>query len=75
MYNLIDTYSVPTPPEDVVVFATLQPSINSLQNIIDRAVAERDSSMDKFGSSLKKDIKNLKQEVTKVKLKSQVCKV
>ncbi|XP_062296546.1 dynein axonemal heavy chain 6 [Scomber scombrus] len=71
MYNLINMYSVPTPPEDVVVFATLQPSINSLQNIIDRAVAERDSSMDKFGSSLKKDIKHLKQEVTKVKLKSQ----
>ncbi|XP_067440238.1 dynein axonemal heavy chain 6 [Thunnus thynnus] len=71
MYNLINQYSVPTPPEDVVVFATLQPSINSLHNIIDGAVAERDASMDKFCSSLHKDIKRLNHEVTKIKLKAQ----
>ncbi len=65
-------YSVPTPPEDLVVFATLQPSINSLHSIIDEAAAERDSSMDKFCSSLHKDIKELNRKVMKVKLKSQV---
>ncbi|XP_070710496.1 dynein axonemal heavy chain 6 [Pempheris klunzingeri] len=71
MYNLINMYSVPTPTEDLVAFATLQPSINSLHNIIDEAVAERDSSMDKFCNFLQKDMKELNHEVTKVKLKSQ----
>ncbi|XP_076584320.1 dynein axonemal heavy chain 6 [Chaetodon auriga] len=71
MYNLINMYSVPTPPEDLVVFATLQPSINSLHSIIDEAAAERDSSMERFCSSLHKDIKELNREVMKVKLKSQ----
>ncbi|XP_070836417.1 dynein axonemal heavy chain 6 [Chaetodon trifascialis] len=71
MYNLINKYSVPTPPEDLVVFATLQPSINSLHSIIDEAAAERDSTMERFCSSLLKDIKELNCEVMKVKLKSQ----
>ncbi|XP_070782457.1 dynein axonemal heavy chain 6 [Enoplosus armatus] len=71
MYNLINMYSVPTPPEDLVDFATLQPSINSLHSIIDEAVAERDSSMDMFCSSLLKGIKELNREVMKTKLKSQ----
>ena len=72
MYNLINMYSIPTPPEDLVVFATLQPSINSLHSIIDEAAAERDSSMNKFCVSLRKDIKELNREIMKVKLKSQV---
>uniref|UniRef100_UPI0037E80358 dynein axonemal heavy chain 6-like isoform X2 n=1 Tax=Semicossyphus pulcher TaxID=241346 RepID=UPI0037E80358 len=71
MYNLIYMYSVPMPPENLVVFATLQPSINSLHNIIDEAMAQRDSSMDKFCSSLHKDIKQMNHEVRKTKLKSQ----
>lgn len=72
MYNLINMYSVPTPPEDLVVFATLPPSINSLHSIIDEAAAERDSSMDKLCSSLHKDIKELERGVMKIKVKSQV---
>lgn len=72
MYHLIKVYSVPVPPEDLAVFATLQPSMNSLQNTIDRSVAKRDSSMDKFCTSLQKDIKELNCEVTEIKLKSQV---
>ncbi|KAK2919405.1 hypothetical protein Q8A73_003776 [Channa argus] len=71
MYNLIKLYSIPTPPEDLVVFATLLPSINSLHGIIDQAVAERDSSMEKFCTSLQKDIKELDSEVILIKRKSQ----
>ncbi|KAK2815675.1 hypothetical protein Q5P01_026142 [Channa striata] len=63
MYNLIKMYSIPTPPEDMVVFATLQPSIHSLHRIIDQAVAERDGSMEKFCTSLQKDIKELDNAV------------
>lgn len=72
MYDLINMYSVPLPPEDLVAFATLQTSINSLHDIIHEAVAERDSSMDKFCISLHKDIIELNREVMKIKLKSQV---
>ncbi|XP_040003149.1 dynein heavy chain 6, axonemal [Xiphias gladius] len=71
IYNLINMYSIPIPPEDLVVFATLQPSVNSLHSIIDEAAAERDSSMDKFCASLHKDIKELNHEVMKIKFKSQ----
>uniref|UniRef100_A0A3Q3ICB6 AAA+ ATPase domain-containing protein n=1 Tax=Monopterus albus TaxID=43700 RepID=A0A3Q3ICB6_MONAL len=71
MYNLINIYSVPTPPEDLVVFTTLQPSINSLQSATDKAVAAKDSSMHKFFTSLHKDIQELNHEVMTIKLKSQ----
>ena len=62
LYNLINMYSVPTQPEDLVVFATLQPSINSLHSIIIEAVMERDSHMDRLCHSLQKDIKELKHK-------------
>uniref|UniRef100_A0A8C3AFB1 Dynein axonemal heavy chain 6 n=1 Tax=Cyclopterus lumpus TaxID=8103 RepID=A0A8C3AFB1_CYCLU len=71
MYSLITLYSVPLPPDDLVVFVTLQPSINSLHSIINEAAAQRDSSMDKLASSLQKDIKELNHEVLKIKCNSQ----
>ncbi|KAM3865367.1 dynein axonemal heavy chain 6 [Diretmus argenteus] len=71
MYKLINMYSVPTPPEDFAVFATLNPSINSLHNTIDKAMAERDSNVAKFCTCLQKDIKELNSEVKRVKLKAQ----
>lgn len=72
MHDLINMYSVPLPPEDLVAFGTLQPSINSLHDIIYEAVSERDSSMERFCISLHKDIIELNREVMKIKLKSQV---
>lgn len=72
MYDLINMYSVPLPPDDLVAFSTLHPSINSLHDLIHEAVAERKSSMDRFCTSLHKDIVELNHEVTKIKLKSQV---
>lgn len=72
MYNLIKIYSVPTPPEDLVVFATLQSSVNSLHRVIDEAVAERDTCMERFCSALHEDIMNLNREVMKNKEKSEV---
>lgn len=73
MYSLIDMYSVPMPPEDLVAFAALEPSIESLHSTIDDAAAERHSSMNKLCSSLSKDIKELNRVVMKTKLKSWVC--
>ncbi|XP_060941446.1 dynein axonemal heavy chain 6 [Limanda limanda] len=71
MYNLINMYSVPTPPEDMIVFATLPSSINFLRVLIDEAVLERESSMEKLRTSLSKAIKQLNREVSETKLKSQ----
>ncbi|KAM4603926.1 dynein axonemal heavy chain 6 [Polymixia lowei] len=71
MYKLIDMYSVPAPPEDFAVFATLRPSVTSVQNSIDKAVAKRDSNVNKFCTYLQKDIKELNREVTRVKEKAQ----
>ncbi|XP_069560973.1 dynein axonemal heavy chain 6 [Brachyistius frenatus] len=70
MYNLINKYSVSTPPEDVAVFATLQPSINSLEDIIKTAVTERNATMEKLRLSLQKDIHTLQDEVKKARGKS-----
>ncbi|XP_029013318.1 dynein axonemal heavy chain 6 isoform X2 [Betta splendens] len=71
MYNLINTYSIPTPPEDLAVFAILQSCIKSLYSIIDKSVAERDANMDKFCTSLNKDIKELDTQVRGIYLKLQ----
>ncbi|XP_075946793.1 dynein axonemal heavy chain 6 [Anarhichas minor] len=70
MYSLINVYSVPLPTEDLLVFATLQPSINELYCIISDALLERGSIVDKLHSSLQKDIKELNREVIQTKLKS-----
>lgn len=72
LYNLIDTYSIPMPPEDPFVCASLKPAISTLEgHIYDAAWAEKDL-MEKFRTSLKKDIKDLTQEIMKVDHKSQV---
>ncbi|XP_073398257.1 dynein axonemal heavy chain 6 [Dendrobates tinctorius] len=71
MYQLIDSYTVPTPPEDFAVFATLKPSILAVRNAIDKSVGERDSSIEKFCRSLDKDIAELNTEVKSVKQQSQ----
>ncbi|KAG9480610.1 hypothetical protein GDO78_012200 [Eleutherodactylus coqui] len=71
MYQLIESYNVPTPPEDFAEFATLKPSILGVRNAIDKAVGERDSSIEKFCRSLDKDIAELNREVKAVKHQSQ----
>ncbi|KAK5598659.1 hypothetical protein CRENBAI_006405 [Crenichthys baileyi] len=66
VYNLFNTYSVTIPPEDLVDFATLQPTIYLLYDLIDDAVAERDTSMERFISSLVTDQNKLQEDVTKM---------
>ncbi|TSN95723.1 Dynein heavy chain 6, axonemal [Bagarius yarrelli] len=71
MYKLIESYSVPTPPEDLAVFGTLQPSRSSLGNTVDKAVGERDANVTKFCQHLQQDIKELTNEVTRVKQQAE----
>ncbi|TRY65354.1 hypothetical protein DNTS_005929 [Danionella cerebrum] len=67
MYKLIECYSVPTPPEDVAVFATLPPCINSVRDTIEKAVGERDACVERFCHHLQQDINQLNVKVQEVK--------
>ncbi|KAM6971776.1 dynein axonemal heavy chain 6 [Aplochiton taeniatus] len=71
MYKLIEVYTVPTPPEDFAVYATLRTTVSSVRNAIDKGVGERDANVDKFCSHLQKDIAELNKEVKKVKQLAQ----
>nr|XP_006813236.1 PREDICTED: dynein heavy chain 6, axonemal [Saccoglossus kowalevskii] len=71
MYELIDHYSVPTPPEDFAVYQTLNPSVSAVRNAIDKAVGERDANIDKFCNTLDKDILELNKDVKEIKQESQ----
>uniref|UniRef100_A0A8C5LU47 Dynein axonemal heavy chain 6 n=1 Tax=Leptobrachium leishanense TaxID=445787 RepID=A0A8C5LU47_9ANUR len=71
MYQLIENYKVPTPPEDFAVYATLKPSIIAVRNAIDKSVGERDSSIEKFCRLLDNDITDLNKDVKDVKQQSQ----
>ena len=72
MYNLIEKYHVPSPPEDFAVYQTLNPSVSAVRNAIDKAVGERDANIDKFCNHLDKDIAELTKDVRSVKQESQV---
>lgn len=72
MYDLINTHSVPTPPEDLVIFAALHSFVDSLESIVDKAAEERDATMDRFCSSLQRDIRELNQENMELQFKLQV---
>ncbi|XP_056004113.1 dynein axonemal heavy chain 6-like isoform X1 [Ostrea edulis] len=71
MYELIEQYTVPTPPEDFAVYQTLSPSITGVRNAIDKSLTERDANIDKFCTHLDKDIAELGKEVKEVKLEAQ----
>ena len=72
LYRLIEKYDVPHPPADKVMFDTLNGSITTLKNAIDKAVGERDSNLDKFCKEIEKDIVQLTKIVKEVKQESQV---
>lgn len=72
MYQLIELYAVPAPPEDFALFATLKPSIVTVRNAIDKSVGERDSSIVKFCQLLDQDVHELNEEVKEVKRQAEV---
>ena len=72
MYELIDKFKVPTPPEDIAVYQTLRPTINTTRNAVDKALGDRDQNIDKFCKTLGKDIEELNHQVREVKQEAQV---
>lgn len=71
MYELIEEYKVPCPPEDLVVYNTLYNTIQLSRNAIDKALTEKDSNIAKFCSTLDKDISSLTDECRKIKQQAQ----
>ncbi|VDL92757.1 unnamed protein product [Schistocephalus solidus] len=67
LYELIDHFKVPSPPEDFAVYQTLFPGIERAKTAIDRALAERDGSIDKFCACLDKDIGELLHDIREAK--------
>ena len=63
LYDLIDKYNVPAPPEDVAVYQTLTPSVNNMLQAIDKSLADRDANIEKFCAHLDKDIATLSKKV------------
>ncbi|KAM6471116.1 dynein axonemal heavy chain 6 [Liasis olivaceus] len=71
MYQLIEQYTVPAPPEDFALFSSLKPSITAVRNAIDKSVGERDASIVKFCQLLDEDVQELNEEVKEVRLLAQ----
>ncbi|CAI9736985.1 dynein axonemal heavy chain 6-like [Octopus vulgaris] len=67
LYDLIDMYEVQTPPEDLAVYQTLVPSINTVRDSIDKALADRDSNLNRLSSHIDEDITELNKEVKETK--------
>ncbi|KAL7988579.1 hypothetical protein Chor_007498, partial [Crotalus horridus] len=63
MYQLIEQYIIPTPPEDFALFSSLKPTIVAVRNAIDKSVGERDASIIKFCQLLDEDVHDLNEEV------------
>uniref|UniRef100_A0ACB8ETB5 Dynein heavy chain 6, axonemal n=1 Tax=Sphaerodactylus townsendi TaxID=933632 RepID=A0ACB8ETB5_9SAUR len=72
MYQLIELYAVPAPPEDFALFSTLKPSIVTVRNAIDKSVGERDGCLVRFCQLLDQDVHELNEEVKDVKRESEV---
>lgn len=71
MYELIDQYKVPCPPEDIVSYSSLTTTLNGCRNAMDKALTERDAYVTKFVALLDKDIELLTQDVRQIKQDSQ----
>ncbi|CAF5146548.1 unnamed protein product, partial [Rotaria magnacalcarata] len=71
MYELIEQYKVPCPPEDIVSYSSLTTTLNGCRNAMDKSLTERDAYVTKFVTLLDKDIEILTQEVRQIKQDSQ----
>lgn len=75
LYELIDKYKVPVPPEDYTyAFNMLKPAVQGLRSSVDRVMSQREQYIDKFCRFLDKDIVALRKELKGVKNEAQVLK-
>ncbi|VDO70860.1 unnamed protein product [Schistosoma margrebowiei] len=67
LYEMIEAFVIPVPPEDYAIYQSLIPSIDRAKNAMDRALGDRDICVDKFFVSLEKDINELIHDIKEVK--------
>ncbi|CAI2733353.1 unnamed protein product [Schistosoma spindalis] len=67
LYEMIEAFVIPVPPEDYAIYQSLIPSIDRAKNAMDRALGDRDVCVDKFFISLEKDINELIHDIKEVK--------
>ncbi|XP_076371832.1 dynein axonemal heavy chain 6-like isoform X1 [Tachypleus tridentatus] len=67
LYDLMDSYSVPVPPEDIAGYSALSGLLCHLQKAIKNESSERETYKTNLNTSLVKDIDELKQEVKDLK--------
>ncbi|XP_076366516.1 dynein axonemal heavy chain 6-like [Tachypleus tridentatus] len=67
LYDLMDSYSVPVPPEDIAGYSALGGLLCHLQKTIKNESSERETYKTNLNTSLVKDIDKLKQEVKDLK--------
>ncbi|XP_065911794.1 dynein axonemal heavy chain 6-like [Dysidea avara] len=59
LYELIEKYEVPVPPEDLATYQTLRPAVNGLSMSLDKALSNREQNLNKFCAHLDRDIEKL----------------
>ena len=72
LYELIEKYQVPVPPEDLAIYSTLKPAVQAVRSSVDRVVSSREQYIDKFCRNLDRDITDLGKEVKDIKNEAQV---
>ena len=71
LYDLIEKYHVPVPPEDLAIFSTLKPAVQGLRSSVDKIMSTREQYIDKFCRNLDRDIMELAKEVKEIKNEAQ----
>ncbi|CAH8560243.1 unnamed protein product [Schistosoma turkestanicum] len=67
LYEMIDVFTVPVPPEDFAVYQSLIPSIDRAKDAMDKALGDHDQYIDRFFGSLEKDINELLHDIKETK--------
>ncbi|XP_034043922.1 dynein heavy chain 6, axonemal-like isoform X3 [Thalassophryne amazonica] len=75
LYEFMNMFSVPTPPEDVVVFTGLESAFGSLVILQSSAAAYCTQNKKRFCTSLRKDMKILNQKINEILQKSDMKQI
>jgi dynein heavy chain len=72
MYELMENFNVPIPPEDLAQFQTiLKQAVMDCRSAIDKCVSDRDKFVDSLAGLIEKDIEEMNKELKDTKLEIQ----
>ncbi|GAB1605440.1 dynein axonemal heavy chain 6 isoform X2 [Argonauta hians] len=67
LYDLIELYAIPIPPEDLAVYQTVSPSISNVKHAMDISLSDRDANLNHLSSHIDEDISEVNKEVKETK--------